>query len=226
MPPASEPQRPIPIAPLADPGKAAKGMGKLGVTGLAAVLAILGGLYAREGGYVNDPADRGGETNYGVTKQVARAAGYNGPMREFLKHCVKPEDVCADEIYFERYIEGPGFVPMLIADPAVADELVDTAANMGPVWPSRWLQQSLSEMGEPVTADGKVGSRTVTAYIHLQQRMGAKSACVSILTRLDAKQEARYRQIAARNPSQRKYLKGWINNRVGNVDRKQCGKSL
>jgi lysozyme family protein len=34
-----------------------------------------------EGGYVNDPQDPGGETNYGVTKRTARAHGYNGSMK-------------------------------------------------------------------------------------------------------------------------------------------------
>ena len=35
-----------------------------------------------EGGYVDDPSDSGGETNYGITKAVARRYGYAGHMRD------------------------------------------------------------------------------------------------------------------------------------------------
>src|SRR5690625_2900639 len=33
-----------------------------------------------EGAYSNNPADKGGETMYGITVSVARANGYSGPM--------------------------------------------------------------------------------------------------------------------------------------------------
>ncbi len=39
-------------------------------------------LIKREGGYVNNPADRGGATKYGITEAVARANGYKGNMKD------------------------------------------------------------------------------------------------------------------------------------------------
>jgi len=36
-----------------------------------------------EGGYVNDPADLGGSTKYGVTEAVARTNGFKGIMKDF-----------------------------------------------------------------------------------------------------------------------------------------------
>ena len=49
--------------------------GKVWASAGAAVLAIVAGVFAVEGGYVNNPADPGGETNHGVTVAVAREHG-------------------------------------------------------------------------------------------------------------------------------------------------------
>lgn len=40
----------------------------------------LSNVLKHEGGYVNNPKDPGGETNFGVTKAVARSYGYQGSM--------------------------------------------------------------------------------------------------------------------------------------------------
>ena len=49
-----------------------------------------------EGGYVNDPSDSGGETNWGITKRVALKNDYTGAMRDMPKSL-------ASEIYVKRY---------------------------------------------------------------------------------------------------------------------------
>jgi lysozyme family protein len=80
---------------------------------------------ALEGGYVNHPADPGGETNMGITKKVAVNKGYVGPMRTL------PREV-AESIYYEDYIVAPGFEPLIAMNAPVVEELYDTASNMGP----------------------------------------------------------------------------------------------
>ena len=46
-------------------------------------------LIGNEGGYVNNPKDPGGETNWGITKAVAVANGYAGDMRTMPKETAK-----------------------------------------------------------------------------------------------------------------------------------------
>ncbi|MEY2339774.1 glycosyl hydrolase 108 family protein, partial [Acinetobacter baumannii] len=49
-----------------------------------------------EGGYINHPSDPGGETNYGITKSVARQYGYKGSMKDI------PMDI-VEKIYKNQY---------------------------------------------------------------------------------------------------------------------------
>lgn len=186
----------------------------------ATIAIILASIFAVEGGYVNDFRDPGGETNYGITKQVAREHGYSGPMRSL------PKDK-AGEIYVETYIKKPGFMPLVEIEPAVAEELVDTGVNMGPARPSRWFQQSLNEVcASGIAVDGKVGTGTISAYRSCQLRMGGRSLCIRVLDRLDAKQSVEYDRLVRNNPTLNRFLRGWKNNRVGNVPRDSCGRGL
>lgn len=200
---------------------------KAGAALVAAVGGILAGIYANEGGFVDHPDDPGGATRYGVTEKVARAAGYRGDMRWFPKHCEGPVTICADDIYLRDYIAGPGFLPVIEADPAVGGELVDSAVNFGPRPPSCWFQQAMNELGAAgLKVDCRIGPRTVGAYRALQLRVGAVPACVRTLDRLDAKQRADYERQVRVNPRKKVFLKGWLAHRIGNIDRKTCGKGI
>ena len=42
-------------------------------------------LLGNEGAYANDPRDSGGETMWGITRRVAVASGYTGPMCEMTQ---------------------------------------------------------------------------------------------------------------------------------------------
>lgn len=189
-----------------------------------AIALILAAVYAVEGGYTDHKSDPGGPTNFGVTQQVARQAGYTGDMRDFAKHCVKPGDVCADSIYTERYIRAPGYMPLVEIAPAVAQELVDTAVNMGPPRPNRWFQQSLNELSglPPLAVDGKIGPATIARYQSLANAYGKAPTCRAVLARLDAKQAAEYARLVRVNPRLKVFYKGWTRHRIGNVDPTTC----
>lgn len=196
----------------------------LGGTG-ALLAGILGAIYVHEGGYVNDPADPGGATRYGVTAAVARAHGYQGDMRLFPKHCVGSIKVCADSIYIESYVKpmtGGSKMPLIQIDPAVAKELSDTAVNMGLPRPSRWFQETLRSLGYPVTVDGKIGPQTIHYALQFRLATGWQG-CRLMLDSLDAKQRAEYDRIVRVRPASRKFYKGWVNKRINNVDRAECG---
>lgn len=194
--------------------------GGAGTALAAAVAMILTGIYKDEGGYVNHPSDPGGETNLGVTIGVAREEGYRGPMKAFPKQCDGPEDVCGDKIYFERFMQAPGYLPIIVASPPVGEEVVNSAVNFGPARPSRWVQQSINEMcpSSNLKDDGKVGPATHAAFVRCQ----AVFFCLTMLDKLDAKQRLEYDRLVRVNPRLKVFHRGWINHRIGNVDRAKC----
>ena len=103
-------------------------------------------LLGHEGGYVNHPNDPGGETNWGVTKAVAREFGYMGAMRDM------PRDT-AKRIYKVKYWDAVKADEM---PAAVRYPLFDAAVNSGVGQAARWLQRALG-----VADDGKIGAITI-----------------------------------------------------------------
>lgn len=103
-------------------------------------------LLGHEGGYVNHPNDPGGETNWGVTKAVARDFGYTGSMRDL------PRDT-AKRIYRVKYWDAVKADEM---PAAVRYPLFDAAVNSGVGQAARWLQRALG-----VADDGKIGAITI-----------------------------------------------------------------
>jgi len=205
------------IEPMEQPKKG----GKVAI-GAAVVSTILAAVFAVEGGYVNHPSDPGGETNHGITKQVAREAGFKGSMRDLQRYCASETDICAESILRVRYVEKPGFMPLVFIDPAVAEEVIDTSVNMGPRRPSQYFQRSVNKVcNTNLAIDGRIGPRSVTAWSDCRANLGPKS-CVRMLDALDGYQEAEYDRLVRVNPSLKKFRKGWQNHRIGNVNRKRC----
>lgn len=169
-------------------------------------------LKAREGGYVNHPSDRGGETNHGITVGVARRYGYNGPMRDM------PWSVAAD-IYERRYVTAPGFLLVAEINADIALELVDTGVNMGPTWPSVFLQQALNAFNRrgrdyaDIRVDGDCGPATRRALQAFLQRRGALGVQV-MLKALNVQQGARYFDITPANDQNEDFMFGWFAERV------------
>lgn len=180
-----------------------------------AIAAILAAVFALEGGFVDHKDDPGGATNHGITERVARQNGFSGEMRDLTR-------AEAATIYERQYIAAPGFRPLVEIDAVVAEEVIDTAVNMGPARPSRFFQRSLNELcGSELVVDGDIGLRTVLAWKRCRDSKGAL-VCVAMLDRLDAQQRAEYDRLVRVNPRLRVFYRGWINHRIGNVDRERC----
>lgn len=105
-------------------------------------------LLGHEGGYVNHPDDPGGETNWGVTKVVARQHGYEGLMQDM------PVGV-AKAIYRKSYWDA---VQADSLPPAIRYAVFDAAVNSGVGTSVRWLQQAVG-----ATPDGVLGPKTLAA---------------------------------------------------------------
>ena len=105
-------------------------------------------LIGNEGGYVNNPADPGGETNWGITRAVAIDNGYTGSIKLMPKETAK-------QIYKKMYWDKLqcyqfGFV--------VAFQLFDAGVNHGNSQAVKFLQRALS-----VADDGVIGAKTIAA---------------------------------------------------------------
>lgn len=186
-----------------------------GGSGIAA--AIIASVLAVEGGYVNDPRDPGGETNHGVTVNVARAAGYTGSMKDLDKDT-------ATNIYVTNYINKPGYGDLITLSPAVGQKVVDAGVNTGTSRASLWLQNALNALNRgskncsPITADGKVGPGTTNSYKCLAQTRGKVKACELVIKLIDAQQANHYMSLT--NLPQ--YTVGWVDHRIGNVPLSRC----
>ena len=171
-------------------------------------------LIGREGGFVNHPADRGGPTRYGITEAVARAHGYSGAM------AMLPRDEAA-AIYRRLYWLPPGFDQIATRAPAVAAELFDTGANMGPAVAVTFLQRALTALNRngrdypDLVPDGRVGPRTLAALDGFLEARGRRSGQTVLLRALEALQGERYLRLAERRPANEAFLYGWLANRTG-----------
>lgn len=117
-----------------------------------------------EGGYVNDPMDRGGPTKYGISFRFLR------DLAPELADIDGDGDVDADDIralteadaatlYRDFFWDGL-HLSTLPEAPAIA--VMDTAVNMGKGRAVKLLQETINSFGSDIAEDGILGS--VTRY--------------------------------------------------------------
>ena len=153
---------------------------------------MLDDVIRREGGYVHDPVDRGGPTKYGITQRTLRAWRGQAVTAEDVRRLTTDE---ARAIYRRRYVEDPGFARL--PDPLRA-QVVDDGVLSGPRQAVKDLQRAIGG----VTIDGQLGPKTRAA---LRQQGVAVVHAQLIQVRA-----ARIGRIVHRDPSQARFLNGWL----------------
>lgn len=173
--------------------------------------SLIDPLLAREGGYVDHPDDRGGETCWGITVSVARDCGYDGPMQDLPR-------AVASRIYQLHYWTRPKLDLVAALAPAVAAEMFDTGVNMGPAVAARFLQRALNAMNRrakdwpDVTVDGQIGPATLRA---LERYMQVRRDAGVLARALDCLQGARYITLAEARPASESFVYGGLATRTG-----------
>jgi len=174
------------------------------------VEAIAEEIISREGGYVNDPDDPGGATNFGVTIGTMSRLGMDldgdGKVTPAdVKRLTKDQ---ARQIFVDHYFHRPGIgkLPTPLRA-SVFDMYVNAGANAVKI-----LQRLLNDMGQRIGVDGAIGPQTIeAAEIAYGVAPGHLADAYGIARR------NYYYALADRRPASRKYAKrrdggkgGWI----------------
>ena len=146
-----------------------------------------------EGGFVNHPADKGGATNWGITKRVYEAHVGRTVTVDEIKNM--PQSVAA-AIYKKNYWDAVGGDK--IKSYGVAFALFDQAVNRGV---GTVVKQTQKILGLP--QDGAMGPKTLAALNAVGE--------TEFLARFFAASLASYNAIVAARPEQGVFLRGWMN---------------
>jgi len=165
-----------------------------------------------EGGYAYDPDDSGGETNWGITKRVARENGYAGMMKD-LSH-EKAEEIAKSEYWNPLNLDHISEL-----HPELAHEIFDTGFNMGQGRAAVFFQRCLNVFNTrgadytDIVVDGDIGPGTLLALSSLYNVRG-KAGKIVMLRAMNSLQGAGYIELAERREKDEKYVRGWFLNRV------------
>ena len=168
-------------------------------------------LLKAEGGYSNDPKDKGGETNYGITIKKAREHGYQGEMKDL------PLDF-AKKIYKDDYWDTLNLNQ--VNDQKLAGVLFNFGVNCGIRTACKTLQRTLNLLNRDniswfdTIIDGIMGLKTMSIINSIS------AIDVNYVTKVViGLQFERYVQIVESDVTQEKFFRGWIN-RVGELLKK------
>jgi len=154
-----------------------------------------------EEGYSDDPFDKGGETNLGITKAVFENALRRGIISgvsniRFLT-IAQAKAIYKTDYWFPIKLN-------MVLDREIAAEIFDTAVNMGRSRAIKIVQESLNFLGEKLDVDGIIGKLTLTAIQKwINKDVRALFVC------LNGFQFMKYVDIVRNDSSQIRFSRGW-----------------
>lgn len=173
---------------------------------------------AFEGGYARDPVDRGGETYKGIARlynpgwpgwaRIDRAKRSAGFPKSLEKDTALQAEVAG---YYKRQYWDK-FRGDAVPDQDVADELFDSAVNLGVARAVEFLQRALNVLNRngslyaDLVVDGAFGPRSLAAM----RAYLKKDRADFLLTILNVLQGAHYVEVMTQSPSQEKFARGWL----------------
>ncbi len=170
---------------------------------------IINDIIKLEGGYVYDPLDSGGETKFGITKQIAVSFGYKYSMKQ-LPHKK------AFDIYDELFWQKNNCDEILRMSYNIAKKVFDMSVNIQFGKCGSILQRTLNVLNNNeklylnINVDGIIGSKTLfTIRTCLQSRHED-----IILKMINCFHGMFYIELAEKRPKDQKFIYGWIKNRV------------
>ena len=149
-----------------------------------------------EGGFVNDPADRGGATNKGVTIETWKRQGYDKNKDGIIdvKDLKLITERDATEIMRKNYWDR--WQADFIKSQSIANILVDW------VWGSGVHGIKIPQAMLGLAPDGLVGAKTIEAL--------NKQDALMFFNKLKAKRKEFLQNICKARPSQYRFLNGWL----------------
>jgi len=165
-----------------------------------------------EGEYSDHPSDSGGQTRWGITEAVAVQNGWSGRMQDL------PVEF-AGRIYRTKYWEKIGGDLIAPTSQLVANELFDSAVNMGVEVPAMWFQRVLNvanrqgQLYADIKVDGQIGPSTALAFAEFIGKRGENGERV-MLSALNGFQSVHYTVLAERREKDEAFWFGWQLQRV------------
>ena len=147
-----------------------------------------------EGGFVNDPDDRGGATNYGVSLRYLRLTQPDANC-DTIRNLTK-----ADAIHL-YYTDWWKRYRLDEVHPAASSKLLEVLVHMGPRAGARVVQSACVSLGEELKTDGYLGSLSIGSINKLAKR---HPRCFLMSFSIE---QIRYYNLLKKP----KFLSGWIN---------------